>query len=111
LINNSKKKEEVVSLIGRYAPEMAAMKSQLKMTDKHVEDLEKALQTMHRRNDDKSDVIYEQRQEINELKDKVAELNYKQRMLQKQIDKIPPEILDQLKREEQRRRRKEREER
>lgn len=109
LINNAKKKEEVVSLIGKYAPEMAAMKSQLKMTDKHVEDLEKALQTMHHRNEDKNDVIYEQKQEISDLKGKVAELNYKQRMLQRQIDRIPPEILEQLKREEQRRRREERE--
>ena len=79
------------------------------MTDKHVDDLEKALQTMHRCNDDKNDVIYEQKQEISDLKDKVAELNYKQRMLQRQFDRIPPEILEQLKRDEQRRRREERE--
>lgn len=111
LINNSKKKEEVLSLIGKYAPEMASMKAQLKMTDKHVDNLEKVLQTMSKRNDDKNDIIYDQKQEITELKDKVAELNYKQRMLQRQIDRIPPEILDQLKREEQKRRKAEREER
>ena len=64
---------------------------------------------MHRCNDDKNDVIYEQKQEISDLKDKVAELNYKQRMLQRQFDRIPPEILEQLKRDEQRRRREERE--
>ena len=87
------------------------MKAQLKMTDKHVDNLEKALQTMSQRNDDKSDIIYDQEQEITELKDKVAELNYKQRMLQRQIDRIPPEILEQLKREEQKRRKAERAER
>lgn len=111
LISNAKKKDEAISLIGKYAPEMAAMKSQLKMTDKHIDDLEKALQTMHRCNDDKNDVICEQKQEISDLKDKVAELNYKQRMLQRQFDRIPPEILEQLKRDEQRRRKEEREDR
>ena len=109
LISNAKKKDEAISIIGKYAPEMAAMKSQLKMTDKHIDDLEKALQTMHRCNDDKNDVICEQKQEISDLKDKVAELNYKQRMLQRQFNRIPPEILEQLKRDEQRRRKEERE--
>ena len=111
IINNSKKKEAALELLGRYAPEMAAMKSQLKMTDKHVDDLENALQNLHRRNNDKNDVIYDQKQEISELKYKVAELNYKQRQLQAIIEKIPESVLEQMKRDEQHRRRSERDER
>ena len=39
MLNNSKKKDEAIALIGRYAPELANMKSQLRMTDKYVDDL------------------------------------------------------------------------
>jgi len=111
MINNSKKKDEALSLLGKYAPEMAAMKSQLKMTDKHIDNLEAALSDVNRRNSQKQDVIYDQRQEISELKDKLVELNYKQRHLQNIIDKMSPEELERIKKDELKRRRDSREER
>lgn len=111
LINNSKQKNSAIELLGRYAPEMANMKSQLKMTDKHVEDLEKALKEMSGSVRKKSNVIYDQEKEICDLKAKVSELNYKQRQLQKVIEKIPPEVLEQMKKDEHQRRKVSREER
>ena len=46
--------------------------------------------------DEKHDIIYDQEQEISQLKNQVAELNAQQRKLQREIDRIPPEILDEL---------------
>ena len=43
LMGNQKKKDAALALLGRYAPEMAKMDSQLKMTEKHVVDLEREL--------------------------------------------------------------------
>ena len=57
------------------------------------------------------DIIYDQREEIEQLKDKVSELNFNQRKLQKVIDKIPPDVMEQMKKDERARRRSEREER
>jgi len=110
MINNSKKKDEALSLLGKYAPEMAALKSQLKMTDNHIENLENALRDLNRTDNRQRDTIYDQKQEISELKFQLSELNYKQSQLQKIIDKIPPDVLTQM-RNEERQRRKEREER
>ena len=84
------------------------MKSQLKKTDNHVERLERALQNLRSSNDEKRDTIYNQEKEINQLKEKILELNAMQRKLQREIDRIPPEILEALKEEEKRRRREER---
>lgn len=108
MLNNSKKKDEAIALIGRYAPELANMKSQLRMTDKYVDDLEVGLRNMRASRDEKHDIIYNQEQEISQLKDQVAELNAQQRKLQREIDRIPPEILEELRREERKRRREER---
>lgn len=112
LVNNTKKKNEALELLGRYAPEMAQMKSQLKVTDKHIFNLEEGIKNLDKVVDRKNDTIYDQKEEINQLKEKVWELNQLQRKLQKEIDKIPPEIMEQLKAEEKaRRKRNEREER
>ena len=111
IINNSKKKDEALSLLGKYAPEMAAMKSQLKMTDNHIEKLERALHDMNRTDSRQRDTIYDQKHEIAELKGKLSELNYKQNQLQKIIDKIPPEVLEQMRTEERQKRKDSREER
>lgn len=108
MLNNSKKKDEAIALIGRYAPELVNMKSQLRMTDKYVDDLEVGLRNMRASRDEKHDIIYDQEQEISQLKNQVAELNAQQRKLQREIDRIPPEILDELRREERKRRREER---
>ena len=107
LIGNQKKKDEALALLGRYAPEMAKMDSQLKMTEKHVADLEKELK------DKDSTINYYRRQgvaqdkEIRDLEDKIFDLRYQQKALQEQIDRIPPDILRMLA-ERERRARKER---
>lgn len=96
MIGNQKKKDEALALLGKYAPEMAKMDSQLKMTEKHVADLEREL------GDRNSTISYYRRenqervQEIDKLEEKVLELQYQQKRLQEQISKIPPEVLQML---------------
>lgn len=111
LVNNAKKKDDALALLGRYAPEMAQLKSQLKATDNHINSLEEGLKKMDRIVDKKNDTIHDQRQEISELKDKLLELNYKQQQLLKVIDRIPTEVLEQMKKDEKQRRKDSREER
>ena len=102
LMGNQKKKDEALALLGKYAPEMAKMDSQLKMTEKHVADLEKELK------DKESDINYYRRQgvkqdkEIRDLEEKIFDLRYQQKELQEQIDRIPPEILQMLAERERR---------
>ena len=109
LIGNQKKKDEALALLGRYAPEMARMDQQLKTTEKHVSALEKDLA------DKDSTISFFRRQsrdadiEIKNLEDKIFELKYQQKELMEQIDRIPPDILEELRRREMLRRKQERE--
>lgn len=107
LVNNAKKKDEAIALLGKYAPEMAAMNRQLKMTDKHVDNLEKALSDANSSARAWRNESYDQRQEIEELKNKVWDLNQKQEKLQKVISKIPPDVLEKMKNDERAKRKKE----
>ena len=85
---------DAIALLGKYAPEMAAMKSQLKMKDKHIDNLETAIADMKKSNAKKGDVIYDQREEISQLREKVGEINRKQSKLQKVIYRFPPRFLN-----------------
>lgn len=100
LLNNAKKKDAAIALIGRYAPEMAQLKVQLQSTDKHIAYLEREL-------DSERDIVsgyrsrnYAQEQELKEANRKIYELNQKQRELERMISKIPPEVLQQLAQQE-----------
>ncbi len=111
VFKNGEKREAAITLLGRYAPEMAQMNRQLKMTDNYVTRLENAITDYKKSNANRNDIIYDQREEIEQLKDKVSELNFNQRKLQRVIDKIPPDVMEQMKKDERARRRAEREER
>lgn len=100
LLNNAKKKDAAIALIGRHAPEMAQLKVQLQSTDKHIAYLEREL-------DSERDIVsgyrsrnYAQEQELKEANRKIYELNQKQRELERMISKIPPEVLQQLAQQE-----------
>ena len=109
LIGNQKKKDEALALLGRYAPEMARMEQQLKTTEKHVSALVKELANkdstinFYRRQSQDADL------EIKDLEDKIFELKYQQKELMEQIDRIPPDILEEMRRREMVRRKQDRE--
>ncbi len=101
LIGNAKKKDEAIALLGRYAPEMAKLKDQLKTTDKHIESLEKELKTEFKINKMYQSKTYTQELEIDKLNNALYELNAKQKKLEKIISLIPPELLERLVKAEQ----------
>lgn len=105
LIGNAKKKDEAIALLGKYAPEMAKLKDQLKTTDKHIESLEKELKTEFKINKMYQSKTYTQELEIDKLNNALYELNAKQKKLEKVISLIPPELLEQLVKTEQQNRR------
>lgn len=120
LINNSQKKEEAIALIRTYAPEMAQLKDQVKMTDRHIadqekriEELEQSVRSKSRVISGKDDELYEKQREITELKldlkGKVHELNKTQKKLLTVYEILPPEIRAKLEADEKQRRRAERE--
>ena len=77
----------------------------------HKDDPEPALAQLYTDVSVAAERIAAKRKEIEQLKDKVSELNFNQRKLQKVIDKIPPDVMEQMKKDERARRRAEREER
>ena len=115
LIGNSKSKDEAIALLGRYAPEMAQLKVQLKSTDSHIEYLERKVGRLNYEN---KQLEREANKYANEINDKevelfganrqIYELNYKQKKLEEKIALIPPDILEKLTREEKERRKAER---
>lgn len=96
MIKGKEKKAQAIELISRYAPEMAKMKEQIKSVDKNVEGL-------HREIWDQKDVSQhwigkakELEDEVKKKDDKIFELQAKQQKLERIINLLPPELLDQL---------------
>ena len=108
LIGNAKKKDEAIALLGRYAPEMAKMEEQLKTTDKKVKELEGELRNSHSLISQYRAQNREQDEEIGKLEEEIYDLRMMQEELQKQISRIPPDLLQEMKERERARRKAER---
>lgn len=106
MVGNAKKKDNAIALLGKYAPEMAQLSTQLRATDKRINYLEKEIRTFKNWNEDLRVENYGQSKEIKELNRNLWELNRKQRELQKLVDLIPEDTLNQLVREERKARQK-----
>lgn len=116
LVGNAKKKEEAIALLSRYAPEMASIKQQIAPNVEYIKELEDKI-------DDKNEVIDRKNRIISskddEIETKDIKLNQYERTLQawakdlkrlqEIINKIPPDVLKQMKRDELARRKSERE--
>lgn len=85
---------------------MAQLSTQLRATDKRINYLEKEIRTFKNWNEDLRVENYGQSKEIKELNRDLWELNRKQRELQKLVDLIPEDTLNQLVREERKARQK-----
>lgn len=105
MINNARKKEAALEILGKYAPEMAKLKEQLKATDDYIAGLERENRAMNKWNTELRVKNCEQEEKIAEFNLAWYDLNKKQSRLQKMVDLIPPELLKQLAEEEKRQRR------
>jgi hypothetical protein len=108
LVGNAKKKDEAIALLGRYAPEMARMEEQLKITDRHVDTLEQEIRTRNSIINIYASKNSDQAEEIEKLKDNIYELQTQQRELVHIIKMIPPDLLEDMMTKERERRKHER---
>ena len=108
LVGNAKKKDEAIALLGRYAPEMARMEEQLKVTDRHVDTLEQEIRTRNSIINIYASKNSDQAEEIEKLKDNIYELQTQQRELVHIIRMIPPDLLEDMMTKERERRKHER---
>lgn len=107
LVGNARKKDEAIKLLGRYAPEMAKMEEQLKTTEKYVAKMEQELGKKDSALTWYNNKYNEQNAEIDRLMDNIYDLKLMQEQLEKQISKIPPDLLQEMKEREKARRREE----
>lgn len=96
LVNNAKKKDAAIALLGRYAPEMVQLTKQLESTDQHIAYLERELFSERDLNSNYRSKNYEQELELKQANRRLYELNQRQKELEKTISKIPPEVLQRL---------------
>ena len=100
LFNSGKMKEEALALLGRYAPEMCNLKDQLKATDDHIKWLENALSDESDSTRYYMNANYEKELTIQEQNKKLFALNQKQKQLDKIISRIPPDLLEKIRKNE-----------
>lgn len=96
VLKSKEKKAQAVELLSRYAPEMAKMKEQIKSVNGYVERLQRDIgnkEEIGRYWKGKTEDLEEALKERN---GKIEDLQAKQKKLQKQIDLLPPGLLEQL---------------
>ena len=96
MIGNAKAKEEAIELLGRYAPELATVKEQLASTEKYIESLEGKLNYSEAVIRSKNNELNDKELALFEERSKVNQLEYKQKQLVGLLNRIPPEMRDEL---------------
>ncbi len=96
ILNSGKKKDEAIALLGRYAPEMANLKDQLKATDSRIAFLERAVNKSRSEYRSLEDYVNEKEDELIYANRSLFELNQKQKQLESVISRIPPELLKEI---------------
>lgn len=104
MVGNGRKKETALALLGRYAPEMARIQSQLSATDRYIQKLERAKAQAEQE-------TAEAQRETEQARQSAMELRYKLGRMQRLVEQIPPEVMEQMKTQERQRRAKKQKER
>ena len=93
MIGNAKQKQEAVELLGRYAPDLATVKSQLSSTENYIQKLEARIDSDQGVIGGKNKELNEKNMELLRERNKVRKLEFKQKELTGLLDRIPKEIL------------------
>lgn len=96
MIGNAKQKEEAVRLLGKYAPDLATVKQQLKSTEKYIKVLEDRIENSDRILTGKDSQLEEKDLALYKERTKVSQLEHKQKQLVKLLNMVPKDMLDQL---------------
>ena len=104
LVKSKEKKAQAIELISRYAPEMAKMGEQIKSVNDYVDTLQRKINTEKDTGHYWKGKTEELEEAIKERDGKIDELRAKQAKIQKQLDLLPPGLLDKLAEQEKERR-------
>ena len=104
LIKSKEKKAQAIELISRYAPEMARMKEQIKSVNEYVDRLHRDIGEQEGVSRYWMGKTKELEEAVKERDGKIDELRAKQEKLQKQIELLPPGLLEELEARERERR-------
>ncbi|MBP3897780.1 MAG: plasmid recombination protein [Mogibacterium sp.] len=96
MIGNAKAKEEAVALLGRYAPDLVKVKEQLASTEKYIQTLENRLSYSDAVIAGKNSELNEKDLALYEERAKIMQLEHKQKKLIQLLEKIPPEMRDEI---------------
>ena len=96
MIGNAKAKEEAIELLGRYAPDLAKVKTQLESTQKYIEVLEGKLSYSDMVIRNKNSELNDKELALFQERSKVNELEYKQKKLVGLLNRLPKEIQEEL---------------
>lgn len=96
MIGNAKAKEDAKELLGRYAPELATVKTQLESTRKYIEVLEGRLASSEMNISNKNSELNAMNQALYEERSKVNQLEYQQKKLVGLLNMLPKEMQEEL---------------
>ena len=96
MIGNMKAKEEAKEKLARYAPELATVKADLESTQKYIQTLENRLSSSDAVIEGKNAELNAKDLALYEERSKVMQLEYQQKKLIQLLDRIPPEMRDEL---------------
>ena len=96
MIGNAKAKEEAIELLGRYAPDLAKVQSQLESTQKYIKVLENRLGYSDAVIRGKDDELNAKELALYEERSKVMQLEYRQKKLVDLLNKLPKNLRDEL---------------
>lgn len=96
MIGNAKAKEEAKEKLARYAPELATVKADLESTQKYIQTLEGRLSCSDAVIEGKNAELNVKDLALYEERSKVMQLEYQQKRLIQLLERIPPEMRDEL---------------
>ena len=96
MIGNAKAKEEAIELLGRYAPDLAKVQSQLESTQKYIKVLEDRLGYSDAVIRGKDSELNAKELALFEERTKVSQLEYRQKKLVELLNKLPEDIREEL---------------
>ena len=96
MIGNMKAKEEAKEKLARYAPELATVKTDLESTQRYIQTLEGRLSCSDAVIEGKNAELNAKDLALYEERSKVMQLEYQQKRLIQLLERIPPEMRDEL---------------
>lgn len=100
VFRNKEKKGEALALLARYAPEMAKLKAQIPQVNGYIEKLKEDIDLEQQKSKYWHGEARELEEALRQRDGKIHELRSQQQKLERLIDQIPPQVLNELEAQE-----------